>query len=167
MTKITFRRQYNDQRKRDDFQSKIPTQSETQEAFKEEVDINRVVALYQRTGNDQLLSVAPRPFGDDPRPTDYHTVMNRVAEFTQDFEMLDSKTRKEFDNDPLKMLDWVSDPENKQEAIKKGYLPASQNEQIKPSADASGTPVPDETKKASQEASVETNKDLSTSDGPQ
>lgn len=53
-------------------------------------------------------------------PQDYQAALNLVLEGNQAFNNLASETRKRFDNDPKKLLTFLSDPKNHEEAIKLG-----------------------------------------------
>lgn len=94
----------------------------TKSEFKDECDINNVVARALRTGvipgiDRQAL------YGDFSKVSDYATAQVKIAEAKQSFEQLPSAIKEQFDNDVTKLLDWIDNPDNEEEAIKLGLLP--------------------------------------------
>ena len=94
----------------------------TKSEFKDECDINNVVARALRTG---VLPGIDRQalYGDFSQVTDYATAQVKIAEAKQSFEQLPSDIKEQFDNDVTKLLDWIDNPDNEEEAIKLGLLP--------------------------------------------
>lgn len=94
----------------------------TKSEFKDECDINNVVARALRTG---VLPGVDREalYGDFSEVTDYATAQVKIAEAKQSFEQLPSDIKEQFDNDVTKLLDWIDNPDNEEEAIKLGLLP--------------------------------------------
>jgi len=114
--------------------------SRTKQSFKDEVNINTIV----KRGLDR---VEPNPsrkprYGDFTTGGDYQEMMNATAEAQSDFQLLPSGIRATFDNDVANMLDFLSDPANKKEAIEMGLIP---DESMPKSADvgAGGPPQPE------------------------
>jgi len=90
----------------------VGTISRTQQSFRDETDINQIMAKYQKTGIiDHVNEHGPR-YGDQPSAPDYHTAMNLVADTNSMFEELPSSVRADFDNDPSQFLDYVADEGN-------------------------------------------------------
>ena len=78
-------------------------------------------------GQDITLNAQPM-FGDfTDIPSSYHEALNVVTRAKQNFMLLDAKLRARFDNDPGQFVEFVSNPENKDECIKLGLI-----EQVKP-----------------------------------
>lgn len=98
------------------------TPSKTKSEFKDECDINNVVARALRTGT---LPVIDREalYADFSEVSDYATASVKIAEATQAFEQLPSSIKEQFENDVTKLLNFVDDPANEAEAIKLGLLP--------------------------------------------
>lgn len=96
--------------------------SMTEQHFKDECDINYIVNRFQETGvmpegNRQPL------FGDFASfPQDLSSSMALYDEAMDRFMQLDAKVRKEFDNDPLKLLQFVSDESNRSRAEELGLI---------------------------------------------
>lgn len=94
----------------------------TQQHFKEECDINKIIERFTRTGLLPQYPGEDMQYGDYTTSVDYHEAMTIVAQAKQQFEALPSSVRDKFDNDPAKMLDFVSKKENIEESVKLGLL---------------------------------------------
>lgn len=112
----------------------------TEQHFKDECDINFIVNRFQETGvmpegNRQPL------FGDFASfPQDLSSSMALYDEAQERFMSLDAKVRKEFDNDPLKLLAFVSDEKNRTRAEELGLIEkvapvSSQETPVEPPSD--------------------------------
>lgn len=100
----------------------VPGQTKTQQHFREEVDINNIVARFQRTGMLSGASSTPLQYGD-VSSMDFMAMQNLVVKMKGRFMGLPSKTRNLFNNDPAQMLAFIEDPENADQARKLGLLP--------------------------------------------
>lgn len=106
-----------------------PGTTRTRQEFAAESDVNRLVARYQETGSfyDPIVSLkaaARKPmFGDFTNVPDYQTALNKVIEAQDLFSRLPSKTRDRFENDPQKLLAFLQDAANRDEAISLGLIP--------------------------------------------
>lgn len=89
------------------------------QSFKDECDINRIMAKYQRSGVITWLNSAEAQYGD-MTGFDFLEAMNVVAKGNEAFAALPSSIRKRFSNDPAEFLQFMADPENTAEAIKLG-----------------------------------------------
>ncbi|QXP08638.1 MAG: internal scaffolding protein [Arizlama microvirus] len=80
--------------------------SMTQEEFKDECDINRIMARYSKTG-----TVAGRTdmgtYGDFSAGVDYLEAQNIILRSNEQFAALPSKVREQFRNSPKLFLDFV------------------------------------------------------------
>lgn len=94
----------------------------TQQHFKDECDINNIIERFTRTGLLPQYPGEDMQYGDYTTSVDYHEAMTIVAQAKQQFEALPSSVRDKFDNDPAKMLDFVSKKENIEESVKLGLL---------------------------------------------
>lgn len=66
-------------------------------------------------------------YGDFSNPLDYHEAMTRVADAKSDFMSLPAEVRAKFDNKVEKLIEFVSQPDNLQEAHELGVLPEGLN----------------------------------------
>ena len=94
----------------------------TDQSQKDSTDINKILSTYDKTG--VLTSVARfEPLYDDVSDVaDYHTALNRVRDTQYVFDTLPSDIRQKFANDPAKFIEFMSNPENRQEAIDLGLI---------------------------------------------
>ena len=106
--------------------------SMTEQHFKDECDINNIVAQYQATG--VLPSGNREPlFGDFADfPQDLQSSQRYFDEAQERFMQLDARLRKEFDNDPVKLLQFIADDNNRERAIELGLIerPAQVNSTV-------------------------------------
>lgn len=103
-------------------------QSATKQSFRDEVNINNIVAKYQRTGLiDHVQDKRPR-YGDISS-TDFKQAMDTVAEAKSLFETLPSASRREFVT-VEGFLDWAQDPDNAEDlsALERGEWPWQEEE---------------------------------------
>ncbi|QXP08608.1 MAG: internal scaffolding protein [Arizlama microvirus] len=97
----------------------------TQQSFSNECDINEILERSKKTGL-QLSGTQKQPiFADLSNIPDYRESLNIVIEAQASFMTLDPKIREKFDNDPAKLLDYVSKVKTKddyKEAVKLGLI---------------------------------------------
>jgi phage internal scaffolding protein len=91
----------------------------TQQQFAEEADINTIVSRFLKSG------VLPTPvqmpqYVDFEGVFDFQSAMNVVRQADENFMRLDAKVRSRFNNSPQEFLEFFSNPENTQEAIRLG-----------------------------------------------
>lgn len=98
--------------------------SMVQAQFQDECDINHIMDRYMRTGclSDPLTQRKPGTYGDFSELGDYMENMNKVIEAREMFDALPSKLRERFGNNPGAMINFVMDPNNRDEAIELGLL---------------------------------------------
>jgi len=95
----------------------------TQQHQKDDADINVIVERFGLTG--QLPNAISEPqYGDFTNVSDYHSAMNAVRAAQESFMELPAKLRSRFDNDPAKFIDFVTDDNNRQEAVSLGLVKA-------------------------------------------
>ena len=98
--------------------------SMTQAQFKDECDINKIMDRYFRTGclSDPLNQMRPGTYGDFSEMGDYMENMNKIVQARELFDALPSRVRERFGNNPGAMIDFVMDPNNREEAKRLGLL---------------------------------------------
>lgn len=98
----------------------------TQQHFKAECDINTIVGNYIQTGIWEHVSDQPPVYGDVTEvPTDLIASYEAVERAEAAFMSLPSEVRKSLDNDPTKLSTWISDPANREVAIRSGLIVSS------------------------------------------
>ncbi|AXL15302.1 internal scaffolding protein [Microviridae sp.] len=96
-----------------------PSTSMTKQSFRDECDINKIMAKFQRTGAiDHFAKHAPQ-YGD-ATAIELQDALNVVANANTMFEELPATIRKKFENDPQQFLDFVQDEGNAAEMIELG-----------------------------------------------
>lgn len=99
-----------------------PGEGMTQQQFKEEADINTIVARFGLTGTLPEVVRVPKS-GDFTGVVDYHSALNAVRQADEAFMELPGEMRARFRNDPQELLMFLSDEKNKEEAMKIGLIP--------------------------------------------
>lgn len=96
--------------------------SRTKQSYQEESEINNIVKRYMKTGMlDHLAKYAGR-YDDLPAAGDFHQAMNLITDANSMFEELPSAVRSRFGNDPAGFLDFVGNPENREEMVEMGLI---------------------------------------------
>nr|DAF74901.1 MAG TPA: Scaffold protein [Microviridae sp.] len=84
--------------------------SATLQSFKDDADINCIIARFENTGVlvDPTVPVSRTPeFGDFSDMPDYQTAQNVIIAAKNAFDALSSKIRERFNNDPAAYFDFV------------------------------------------------------------
>lgn len=97
--------------------------SMTQQNFADESNINLILAKYAKTGLLDHVNKYGGQYADMPGEQDFHAAMNLVTSAQTMFADLPSGIRATFYNDPAQFLDFVENPENREEAIEMGLFP--------------------------------------------
>lgn len=105
-------------------------------SFAYDADINNIVngmALVPQA------PAQPPQFGLEFNPEFYQNALNTVATAKSEFEKLPALVRKEFDNDPMKLLQFIDNPseENAKKGVKLGIFNKDILEQFKTVLDTS------------------------------
>lgn len=100
----------------------IPPESKTQQQFKDEVDINRIMKKYQQGIPITHIARTPGFYGDFTKITDFNSAMSAISNAEHSFMQLPSSLRKRFGNDPAQLLEFLSDSKNLDEAVKLGLM---------------------------------------------
>lgn len=117
--------------------------SRTQQHFKDECDIDRILTKYSQTGFlvDPLAPRREPLFGDFSESMSFMEAQTRIARVREAFDSLPSQIRDRFGNDPYRLLSWCEDPDNAEEAVKLGLLPESALPKTDPSPSEVDKPV--------------------------
>lgn len=99
----------------------FPEQGKTHQSFKEECDVNNIMARFTRTGVVDWVNKREARYGD-ASSADFQQSMLIVAEAKSRFAGLPAALRARFRNDPGEFLAFAEDPENRAEAIKMGIF---------------------------------------------
>lgn len=93
-----------------------PEETKTQQQFKEESDINTIVERFGLTGEVPSDFRVPLSGDFTEHANDFHSALNLILESEREFMRLPAEVRNRFDNDPQKLLDFVEDAANIDEA---------------------------------------------------
>lgn len=95
----------------------------TQQSAKDECDINLIVEAAKRGADlSQRLSGRTPMYGDFTGLPDYREALLMVTKAREMFMGLDAFVRERFGNDPARLLDFLADDRNRDEAVKLGLV---------------------------------------------
>jgi len=100
------------------------SKSKTIQSDMDAADINKIMARFEKTGvfiDAQGVERKPM-FGDFSEVADYHTQLSAIRRVDAAFLALPAEVRNRFDNDAEKLLRFLENPANKNEAIKLGLI---------------------------------------------
>ena len=89
-----------------------PLHSLTQQCFKDECDIGKILRKYDKTGLITHVNQAKADYGDYSEVNEFQESLNFVIKSQADFNALPSRIRKRFGNDPGAFFEFVTDPSN-------------------------------------------------------
>lgn len=98
-----------------------PEEGKTQQHFAEEVDINTIVERFGLTGKMPDFIDLPTT-SDFVDAMDFHSAMNEVKRAEAAFLTIPPDVRRRFDHDPGKLLAFLEDDRNREEAVKLGLV---------------------------------------------
>lgn len=118
---------------------KFDQPSQTLQSFKDDADINCIIARYENTGVlvDPTVPVSRTPsFGDYSDMPSYQEAQNVIVAANNAFNTLSSKIRERFGNDPAAYFDFVQSlqegSEEYAEAVRLGIVnkPVNRNPEV-------------------------------------
>lgn len=96
--------------------------SRTQQQFKDDCDVNKIIAKYRTTGEFNHLTRKNGIYADVSNITDYQDSLNKVLSAQAAFAALPSNIRTKFGNDPSQLLNFLQDPNNYDEGVELGLF---------------------------------------------
>lgn len=99
-----------------------PEPTLTQQEFLLESDINFIAERFGLTGEMPQVRQPPS-YGDFTGIFDFQTAQNAVRHAIEQFMELPAKMRARFDNSPQKLLEFLDDADNRDQAIALGLIP--------------------------------------------
>jgi len=106
--------------------------TKTQQHFREEANINTIMSRYKKTGilvDPVKAAHARKALYGDFTGIDFHAAQNVVAQGMQAFSQLPALIRKRFDNDAGKLIEFLQNPDNVDEAVRLGIV---EKREVKP-----------------------------------
>jgi len=93
----------------------------TEQAHKDACDINKIITRYTKTGLITNVSKIEAKYGDISG-LQYKEALDLIINSKQMFKELPSNIRKEFENNPGKLLEFMEDPNNRKKAEELGII---------------------------------------------
>lgn len=108
--------------------------SMTFQHFKDECDINTIVARYPNGVTPYDDRKGSEIYGDfsDTELFDFRASQEKIIEAENRFNALPSDVRSRFGNNPAKLLDFINDSSNYDEAVKLGLIHAKVSNDVAP-----------------------------------
>lgn len=94
----------------------------TTQADAKEVDINNIMKRIEKTGMLPTLSNGQPFYGDVSEFGGLQEAIMKVQEADELFMSLPAQVRERFDNDPVRMIEFLEDGSNYEEALKMGLV---------------------------------------------
>lgn len=110
-----------------------------QQQYAEESDINYIADRYGLTGEMPEVLAVPQ-YGDFTGVFDYQTARNAIVAAERAFMSLPAKVRGRFANDPQKLLEFMNDPTNREEADFLGLTKKQEPAPMPPAPQTTGEP---------------------------
>lgn len=116
----------------------------TKQSFKDETNINKIMAAWNRTGAMTHINHKQPSYGDFTNAPDYLEACTRIQAAQDQFAALPSAIRRRMGNDPACLIDFLSKSDNMEEAIKLGLCeaPTPATVATKPVAEPDADPDP-------------------------
>lgn len=104
------------------FYTEVADDGLTKQEFKEQSDINNIVANFMKTGEISHVSNAAPHYGDFTYVTEnhYHEALTTITAAQARFADLPAKIRDRFGNDPVQLIRFMNDKKNLKEAQELG-----------------------------------------------
>ena len=95
--------------------------SRAQQQFKKDCDVNLIIAKFKKTGTvTHVRNAAAGVYADMTDAPSYQEALQTVINAERAFEEVPAKIRERFNHDPALMMEFLSQKENDEEAIKLG-----------------------------------------------
>lgn len=107
-----------------------------QQQYRDECDINTIMRRFSVTGELPTTGAIPRYEDYTGVVNDYQTAMNALIEADKVFASLPSQVRRRFENDPQQFLEFCTDENNREEAIRLGLTEPKPKTEVQSSAPA-------------------------------
>jgi len=114
-----------------------PNPSMTEKHHAAACDINHLLATYRKTGLCTHVNTHQGDYSDISNVPTYHEAMQQIQAADNAFKTLTAEIRAQFSNDPAQFLNFVNDPNNREEMGKMGLLkPNAQCAPIQPAPES-------------------------------
>lgn len=116
-------------------QTETPGESRTQQHLHEQTKMSSILARYDRTGQFNHVNVSPGMYGDFTQYQDLRSNIEKVRSAQAQFDQIPAQIRNKFDNDPTRLVEYLSNPSNLDEAESLGFLVRRQEPKKSPNDD--------------------------------
>lgn len=99
-----------------------PDEGRTVQADRNEADINKILARFEKSGMITHLSKETPFYGDVSEFSGLQDCLIKVREADELFMGMSATIRERFENNPVKMVDFLADERNREEAISLGMV---------------------------------------------
>ena len=113
----------------------------TKQSFKDECDVNRIMARYADTGVIEHIRESPPSNADVSDVGTYQEAMDIVSHAQSQFMQLPSAVRAAFDNDPVAFLDAFESAEGQDLLRQHGVLPQEAPSEERPATETVPAPA--------------------------
>lgn len=96
--------------------------SMTKQSFTEECDINMIVARASTGADISHVNARVAQYGDFSQVPSYQAALDLVNRANGMFMSMDASVRERFNNDPARMVAFLQDSNNRDEAVKLGLV---------------------------------------------
>ena len=103
------------------YKTPVGEESMTEQAHKDEVNIQRIMKRYEKTGLIEHVNQHQGTYVDYTNAPDYHTAMTLIANANSVFESVPARIRAEFGNDPAQFLEFMQNPDNFEKIEEYGF----------------------------------------------
>lgn len=94
----------------------------TQQQFKDEQNINNIMRKYGAAAFASPTQYLQQGFADFSKPVDFLQAKTLILQAENHFNELPAELRKEFDNNPVNLVNFVQDVKNRDKAIELGLI---------------------------------------------
>ncbi|WNK12729.1 MAG: internal scaffolding protein [Microvirus sp.] len=94
----------------------------TVQSDRDEAEINKIIARLEKGANTIRMNSKEPFYGDVSEFSNLQEALIKVQKSKEFFMDYEAKVRETFDNDPIKMVKFLEDPKNHEEAIKLGIM---------------------------------------------
>ncbi len=128
---------HNTPRKR--VQIRFAKKGRTKQSFKDQCDINKIIARHTATGAISHLNTSQAGYGY-ATSQDFSQAMRTVTDAQNSFNNLPDEIQIRFGGNPAELLDFAHDPANKDEGVQLGLWPKDDLDKVSDVQDPKKTP---------------------------
>lgn len=102
-------------------QTRINETDKTDQSFKEDADVNNILSKWAKQGT--IPNFTPGVYADVSELGNFQTAMESVTKAQDDFNNLPAELRERFNQSPTALVNFLKNPNNREEAQKLGLIP--------------------------------------------